>query len=76
MKAIRTIIAMIGLLCGSYIIGCPTCMGRLKLKDEPFFSDRFYQSIQQSDSHDALKTIEIDAYDLTDDIDINEGDEE
>jgi len=29
----------------SSLIGCATCIGRLKKGDEPFFSDSYYQSM-------------------------------
>jgi len=64
---------LISFLSSSYLIGCPTCPGQFKLKDDPFFSDSFYQSMQSSESYEALKDINLEEYDLNDDDDDNEN---
>jgi len=45
MKVITWAISLLaGLMIGS-TTGCPTCVGRMKISDEPFFSDIFYNKI-------------------------------
>ena len=58
----------------SYSNGCPTCVGKIKLKDEPFFSDTFYKSLQTPYQKKSL--LEKDADDDDDDTDENEEDDE
>lgn len=71
MNILRQIMILALVFMWSYSNGCPTCVGRIKLKDEPFFSDAFYKSLQTPYQKKSLLEKDTD-----DDNDTDEDDEE
>lgn len=73
MKKLIHAIALFCAFFGLIARACPTCNALVKIKDEPFFSDQFYHSMQKSEAHDALKSIDLSEYDVYDDDEDEEG---
>ena len=46
----RNIFVLI-LACTINILGCPTCVGRIKTDSPPFFSDSFYKTHEEKKDH-------------------------
>lgn len=46
--------------------GCPTCVGRMKINDEPFFSDAFYNKITLPHTRSRQQLIDEDINNIED----------
>lgn len=76
MKAITWAISLLaGLIIGS-VTGCPTCVGRMRISDEPFFSDTFYNKITTPHTRSQQQQLLDEDIEDSKDVDDNGDDED